>query len=102
MDGAEHRLPRAAQRAFQLGLELPEVELPRRLHHLIAADRIRIAARPAGDPQRAFEADEIGGRADMLGGHHAGICGVVESSKNEKGTQKTLAVATPGHMTWLC
>ena len=88
MECGQHRFPRPAQRAFQLLLQRCQLLMAGQLGHLVATDRVRIAARPAGDPQRTFEADEIGCRADVLGGHAAGICAALEWGKNEKGTYR--------------
>lgn len=44
------------------------------LDHIEAGHGPRVAAAPALDLQRTLEADEIGGAADVLGGHPAVIC----------------------------
>ena len=63
------RLSRSAERAFKPMLEPPQILRSAQLHDVEAAHRPRVATAGALDPERRLEADEIGSRADMLGGH---------------------------------
>jgi hypothetical protein len=55
-------------------LEASEVLGPAELHNVIAAQGPRVPAARAFDLEGSLEADKIGCRADMLGGHPPPIC----------------------------
>jgi hypothetical protein len=50
-------------------LEAPEILSSAKLRDIEAAHCPRVSAARALDPEGRFEADEIGGRADMFRGH---------------------------------